>query len=566
MISIRLMLAFVSALAATSLLPAQATFGPAQITPGPTGIGSFRPDLDVGDWTGDCFPDVIWAESDLPNSRFVTWVNDGLGGFPNYTLHANEINPASVRLADVDGDGDQDVITGTNGGSVLILPNVNGSIGFFTPDFVAALGFKPLRRLEVADLDMDGDIDFVVGPAAPGGPDHLCVFINSGSGTFVCSDMLFPALGPAPSNDAINDLKLEDLDGDGLPEVIIAHETGVGYPFNSSVSIYQNQGSGSFDGGTVVFDGTSSNLVAWGVAAVDINNTGGIDLLVFTEQEIYRIYNGGMVPFSIQIPITQGNYQIQARHGVARDLDQDGDVEILHWGGNGLGLPLGSNTFEVGLHDGTGFGNFGFQAFFETDTGSGCHIADLNLDGWDDLLWFRNPDHSDITVRLNTTGGPTPFAGLRGLSTSVNGGGYDGTDKSFTAGDTVAIGLDDSCIFDVTGRPGTLFLNFPPESALTATTPLGGGVTFPGLTLVTPFSTPSGPVAVVADALGFIGPGITNLGAGPIAMGDSPITFTAPANPPGTVFRFQGTYFHPIPAYFSTFGLVATNELRLTAF
>lgn len=128
------------------------------------------------------------------------------------------------RAADFDGDGLVDLVVGRSGQPLALQRNL-GSGAFFA---VAAPPLGTAPRLEVADYDLDGRVDFVVTRAVPFGTgtqwDLAVEFWRNtttvpGIPTFALTDTRL--LG-APLNQSIGGTPLVgDVDADGIPDVVV---------------------------------------------------------------------------------------------------------------------------------------------------------------------------------------------------------------------------------------------------------------------------------------------------------------------------------------------------------
>jgi hypothetical protein len=90
-------------------------------------------------------------------------LGDGRGNFTMSSTLAVGRRPASVEAADVDGDGDLDVLTANAAGNTVSV-RLNNGLGSFSGSQEVAVGSAPLR-VATADLDGDGDLDLATADA-----------------------------------------------------------------------------------------------------------------------------------------------------------------------------------------------------------------------------------------------------------------------------------------------------------------------------------------------------------------------------------------------------------------
>ena len=133
----------------------------------------FAHTVRAADLDGDGDLDVIFAAK---NDQIVGWVNNADGIFEQFyeTRLERRGGLSSVVCGDLNGDGAVDVVAAAQAGNALYVYFNNGG-GEFTVSTISDAAKAP-SALELTDVDSDGDLDVVV--ASFGG--ELDWYANSG--------------------------------------------------------------------------------------------------------------------------------------------------------------------------------------------------------------------------------------------------------------------------------------------------------------------------------------------------------------------------------------------------
>jgi hypothetical protein len=195
------------------------TFGSANFLPnGPL----FNSDMgiDVGDVTGDGKLDIVGADWE-PNAGDIVVFNgigDGTFNAPTWQTPAFT-SPESVALADFNGDGKLDVLVGYSEGSAAIGLGI-GNGNFYLDESEQLTVYSALPQygngiyVQAADLDQDGKPDALV-------LDYLAgVFTVALNNAKDISSGTKYAYSIAPG---LADLAVGDLNGDGVPDVVLVN-------------------------------------------------------------------------------------------------------------------------------------------------------------------------------------------------------------------------------------------------------------------------------------------------------------------------------------------------------
>lgn len=219
----------------------------------------------IADFDGDGRKDLVLATRfsfDPPNSYklFVHFQN------PDGTLAAPLIldggNGSSVAAGDVNGDGLPDLVTTVDDGIGVhygLGGRQFGSIVKFPTTTVPAL-------VQVADLNGDGHQDIV---AIAWAASNLAVLYQTPGGNLAPA-----AYVPAPSS-GWNDLKVADMNGDGRLDVVISSEQA---PPGQQTVILLQRADGTFDAPRFpgyVF----GFFAPWGIGLIDVDGDGTTDIV-----------------------------------------------------------------------------------------------------------------------------------------------------------------------------------------------------------------------------------------------------------------------------------------------
>jgi hypothetical protein len=238
-------------------------------------------------------------------------------GSPFVARDGSQAHTHGLVIADVNGDGHQDIVTANNSdGDVSLL--LGDSTGNFTR---AAKSPFPCGKspypIAAADLNADACADILV-PNATHGDDTaktLTILLGNRQGG------LIPARGsPLTCNKTVWFAATGDLNGDSRPDVVATHSEG-----GSGAEIFLNDGKGKLSPapGSPIQIGHG----AWGVEIADMDRDGNADL-VFAANEHIRVFVGdGRGSFKpapgSPYPTGKGAWRL-----TVADLNGDGKLDV----------------------------------------------------------------------------------------------------------------------------------------------------------------------------------------------------------------------------------------------
>lgn len=437
----------------------------------PTNVRSV--DLD-----GDGLHDLLTV-STIDNVE-VWYRNLGGGSFgPKQTLSDSFTNPVHIGAADLSGDGIVDIYGGSTGDGNVHWYLGLGNGEFADPVVLENVSIHFLTRVQAADVDSDGDIDLLVARNGAGlrwhenlgagqfqGPPALVVpqvVVTSvqmadmdGDGTL---DLVYDeddtdrfyyhqglgggAVGPAinlgPGTSGGNRIRLIDLDGNGDRDLVYVHvadgqvrwKEGLGVDgLGPAETIAQSDASFIAYLEVCDLDGDQDLDVAYGsstsidwaeqlapgqftepieilpvprsmsLACGDFDGDGHLDLAFSTiADELSWTRNlGSGLAFSSTLNVS--TFVAGPRDPVLADLDGDGDLDTLAVSG-----PTGS----IILFENIGGGEFASREtlLVEGNSINRLHASDLDGDGDLDLVW---QNFGELAIRWLEQLGPQAWA------------------------------------------------------------------------------------------------------------------------------------------------------------
>ena len=407
---------------------------------------TFRPSaVFAADIDGDGHMDVISNNFNTStNIKRVYWYKNNGEKDPAFTENLLSSIAADVRslfAADMDGDGDMDIIV-VYPGAFYWFENVNGDGSSWTAtDIEPGYGSPNFSSAYVADVDNDGDNDIVVsnrGYGSSGTWDKsggVGWYENDGEAdpSFSRNNIIDYAYGA-------NNVVVADLTGDGKLDIV---STWQGYPNNAGSgnlkkAVYRhiNDGNANPSFTTLAIRSGMPNLTS--VFAADMDGDGDVD--VVTSQQVNPsslslFKNNGLGVFTYSnIPTNAGASNFRSVY--PGDINGDGhmDFVVLYYSSSG------SNVIELFENDGNSnptwtystiatSTNFNMKLFIEDIDGDGDADV-LSADYTEPVSWHENGPSYSYTWDVDSGGAPsdgTYRATVAGAD--LAGNAYSGTDS-----------------------------------------------------------------------------------------------------------------------------------------
>jgi hypothetical protein len=358
------------------------------------------------------------AENGEPLSVW-TLMADGHGGFNPTTpapipLAGSDVTiPSSMVLADVDGDGNPDVVLGSSDSGEIRIA-INDGSGTMRPPIqplpflgsVPATSVSGVSAQAFADFNNSGHRGFAT--LTPGGVD---VYVGRSDGGF--QQTAFLQIPNGTGSGRASWIKVADLNNDGIPDILCPAGDG-------GIAVYLGNGNGTFQPARTFSSQAGDSIIA--VTLADVNNDGNLDVVATIVLDSYSGFDYGVffgdgkgnLAFNINTLVPIGLFNSTFVHPLSAtlaDFNGDGKLDLL--------VPTYNAGFSLTDYLGNGNGTFtpGPVVYTGSQESDALELtADLNTDGKLDLITV-----TDATARIYLGDGHGAFKETDSVNLSVGG-------------------------------------------------------------------------------------------------------------------------------------------------
>jgi len=306
-------------------------------------------------------------------------------GWISHIITTDALDAHSVFAIDLDGDGDNDVLSASRGDDKIAwYENDGNAMANFTPHIItdSADGATSVYAI---DIDKDGDIDVLSSSYID---EIIACYVNDGNQNFtrrIISDQ-FPNL-------EASSVYAKDVDGDGDIDVLSAGHR----------KIYWFENDGDYEDWIrweILFNGSTARSVY----AFDMDNDGDIDVFSAyqTTDRINRHMNDGNENFTTSNIPGLADFSTSV---YAEDVDGDGDMDVLS---------ASSMDDKIAWKENDGNGNFTHHSITtDADFAQSVYAVDINGDTFVDVLsassnddkiaWYENDGSENFKTHIITT-------------------------------------------------------------------------------------------------------------------------------------------------------------------
>jgi|GEM_PF-1787151 len=274
-------------------------------------------DVTVDDVDQDGDLDLLVANDD----NIVIYDNQGAAtGWTAFTVTSTLLNARSPILADIDGDGDQDIVTGSANSTLGLVWYANQTVhstASFGAQATITTGLDNTQPGALADLDGDGDLDAVGLNDLSGSQGTAFYALNTSGDGATWSAAVTVTSGLNTGREAL----AADIDGDGDQDIV----TVANFSPDATRWVPNDlDGSGAFLAHQVI----ATTSTARQSVAVDYDRDGDIDLLQgYNSGNVVFLANGG--DGASWSSIIAASYASNANDVAVGDVDGDGALDIV---------------------------------------------------------------------------------------------------------------------------------------------------------------------------------------------------------------------------------------------
>jgi len=334
--------------------------------------------ISVGDADGDGDLDVVAGHENFINRIYL---NNGtlapFEGIVGTDIGTEADDTYAIELADMDDDGDLDVVVGnwaSNINKLYLSKRISAAFSGMS-EIQISTDMDSTQAVAAGDFNRDGSLDLVTGNS---GFNKL--YLSNGT-----RSPFFQVTGNSISTDEDDTraVVIEDINRDGNLDVVAGNA-------GQTNRLYLGNSDGTFTAGTSIGLETDDTH---GLAVGDVNCDGRLDVIAGNFEAPTRLYlnDGDGDPF---VPASSSIVDVGATCDVALgDVDRDGDLDLVfgNHGTNQLYFNSGNGTFPATRAVGS-----------DTDNTRTIILADVNRDGWLDVVAGNEYQTNKLYLNLGT--------------------------------------------------------------------------------------------------------------------------------------------------------------------
>ena len=368
------------------------------------GAASGANDAAVGDVNDDGIPDLVVPGVNKSGQAVVSiLLGNGNGTYaPAYNVltlpGGAKGKSVSVQLADVNNNGELDIVVANSKDSISILLG-NGDGTFASPLTYSTYSTPKAKdgrgpaALAIGFFNGDGNLDIVTANKSS---NTLSVFMGNGDGTFGVATVY------STGGTSAGDVDLQDVNNDGHVDILAANTTSVGVLLNNGAGVFglanPKPGKPRIPTSVVKVANAISSLAAQDNFGnfIDVNQDGIPDIVLSNKSQKYItvLLGNGTGGFTVQNQAAYENKPISSVQ--VADVNGDGKADLV------LAAP-GRVVVLLGIGNGTFTAPFIYNMPNLNPAGANSiKIADLNGDGTLDLVVMNSKDNF-VNIMLRNT-------------------------------------------------------------------------------------------------------------------------------------------------------------------
>jgi hypothetical protein len=338
-------------------------------------------EVSFADFNGDGILDVFianhgWDTNPFPGEQNLLFLSDKNGTWRDATSNLPSLSDFShgSAVGDVNGDGAPDIVVVNTTQPNPWLPYVmlNDGSGNFTraenllptqPGGILAVNYQRLTAAQLADLNQDGRVDLIIGPAfsTNSAPRPVQILWNTGTGFSQGPVTSLPLPSQSGATYLTYEIQAMDVNFDGLMDLIIAYQRDVllgGW----ELQVLENQGAQQFVDKTPFYipdasarsngipsqENKQSQQWVQFIRLADLNNDGRMD---------FTLDSRGITTAPPNLPVAylhqaDGTFVVATASHLAPDMGWffDYSTQYARWDGHGGFVRIGIENGETRVY------------------------------------------------------------------------------------------------------------------------------------------------------------------------------------------------------------------------